>query len=138
MDFFEKLSNTLSSTGKDIAKKTKDISDTSKLNSQINKEQDNINKLYSQIGKTYFEKYAEQDNSDLKPLCDNIKAAQKNIANYQDQIKSIKGITSCPKCGKDIPYGAAFCNFCGNQIATQAPVSEPVKEETNSSENKAE
>ena len=31
MDFFQKIGNTLSNTGKDIAEKTKKLSDTSKL-----------------------------------------------------------------------------------------------------------
>ncbi len=124
MDFFQKIGNTLSNTGKDIAEKTKKLSDTSKLNHEITKQQESINKTYSEIGKLYFENYANLDYPDLKELCDSIQEANKKIEEYQEQIIQIKGIINCPNCNKEVSISASFCGNCGCKLKEDIPVVE--------------
>lgn len=124
MDFFQRLGNTLSNTGKDIAEKTKKMSDTSKLNHEITKQQEAINRTYSQIGKLYFENYADLDYPDLKELCDSIKEANNKIEEYKQQIIQIKGLTNCPSCNKEVPTSAAFCASCGYKLKEEEPASD--------------
>ena len=124
MDFFQRLGNTLSNTGKDIAEKTKKMSDTSKLNHEITKQQEAINRTYSQIGKLYFENYADLDYPDLKELCDSIKEANNKIEEYKQQIIQIKGLTNCPNCNKEVATSAAFCASCGYKLKEEEPSSD--------------
>lgn len=116
MDFFQKIGNTLSNTGKDIAKKTKDMSDISKLNREITDQQEVINKTYSKIGKFYFENYSNLDYPELKELCDSIKEAKKKIEGFKAEITQIKGIINCPKCNAEVSVTAAFCGNCGCKL----------------------
>lgn len=116
MDFFQKLGNTLSNTGKDIAKKTKDMSDISRLNHEITKQQESIDRLYAQIGKLYFEKYSNLDYSDLKELCNSINEANTKIEEFKEEIVQIKGITKCPKCNSEISNSVTFCSSCGYKL----------------------
>lgn len=136
MDFFQKIGNTLSNTGKDIAKKTKDISDISKLNHEITKNQEAIEKTYSKIGKLYFEKYSEVDNPDLKELCTEIKDANTKIAELKVGITNIKGFTNCPNCNAEVAITAAFCGSCGSKLKEESAIiseeSTPIVEGNNS------
>ena len=116
MDFFQKLGNTLSNTGKDIAKKTKDMSDISRLNHEITKQQEAIAKTYSQIGKLYFENYSELDYPELKELCNSIKEANQKIEGFKSEIIQIKGIINCPNCNAEVSSTAAFCGSCGYKL----------------------
>lgn len=125
MDFFQKIGNTLSNTGKDIAEKTKKMSDTSKLNHEITKQQEAIDKTYSQIGKLYFEKYSNLDCPELKELCNSITEANSKIESYKKEITQIKGLINCPKCKNQVSTSATFCGNCGYNL----------KEETNTTEN---
>lgn len=133
MDFFQKLGNTLSNTGKDIAKKTKDMSDISRLNHEITKQQEAIDRTYTQIGKLYFENYSDLDYSDLKELCDSIKDANKKIEDFKAEIIQIKGITNCPKCNKGISNTATFCANCGYKLKEDVAVVENHGPEGNTS-----
>lgn len=116
MDFFERIGNTLSNTGKDLAEKTKKMSDTSKLNHEITKQQESIDKIYSQIGKLYFNNYSNLDYPDLKELCNSIKEANKKIDEYKAEITQIKGIINCPKCNSEVSNSATFCGSCGYKL----------------------
>lgn len=125
MDFFQKIGNTLSNTGKDIAKKTKDMSDISRLNHEVTKQQEVIDKTYSKIGKLYFENYSDLDYPELKELCDSIKECKKKIEDFKAEITQIKGIINCPKCNSEVSATATFCGSCGYKL----------KEETATAEN---
>lgn len=125
MDFFQKLGNTLSNTGKDIAKKTKDMSDISRLNHEITKQQEAIDRLYAQIGKLYFEKYSNSDYSDLKELCNSINEANTKIEEFKEEIVQIKGITKCPKCNSEISNSATFCGSCGYKLKEETTTETP-------------
>ena len=131
MDFFQKLGNTLSNTGKDIAEKTKKLSDTSKLNHEITKQQESINRVYSQIGKVYFDNYSNLDYPDLKELCDSIKESNEKIEEYKSEITKIKGIINCPKCNSEVSASATFCGSCGFKLKEEQVASEVLNNNTN-------
>ena len=131
MDFFQKIGNTLSNTGNDIAKKTKDMSDISRLNHEITKQQEFINRTYSQIGKLYFDNYSTLDYPELKELCDSIKEANKKIEDFKSEITQIKGIINCPKCNAEVSTTATFCGNCGYKLKEDVINSESTTTESN-------
>ncbi len=138
MDFFQKLGNTLSNTGKDIAKKTKDMSDISKLNHEITKQQEAIAKTYSQIGKFYFENYSELDYPELKEFCNSIKEANQKIEDFKAEIIQIKGIINCPNCKAEVSTTAAFCGSCGYKLKEETENSEVAEEPSESTDSNEE
>ena len=51
MSIFDEVKRSISSTGKQVAKRTKEISDAVSIRSQINEEKENVAKLYATVGK---------------------------------------------------------------------------------------
>lgn len=116
MDFFEKISNTLSNTGKEMAKKTKELSSITKINLQISKLEDEIAEKYLEVGKTYFEKYYDCDDIEMKKACDKIKELKDKIQKLEKERLDIKGIVHCSDCNAELTKDSKFCKVCGAKI----------------------
>lgn len=116
MAFFDKIGKTITSTSKDVAKKTKNLTETAKLNSQINAEQKMIEELQAKVGRIYYEEYKNTSLENLKPLCIEIDEAYSRIEIYRAQIIEIKGILPCPNCGVELSNESAFCSKCGTNV----------------------
>ena len=117
MAFFEKIGSTISTAGKEVAKKTKELSDSSKINSKINEEKSNIQKKYQELGEIYYKEHVKtEENSQLKELCDSITASLNSIEDCEKQLQEVKGVAICSKCNKEVAVDVAFCNYCGNKM----------------------
>lgn len=126
MGFFDNIGKTLSNAGQTIAQKSKDVVDTAKLNSSINDEQKKITAAYEKIGKLYVERHSDCPEPEFVEYFDAIKASEDVIAECQQKLKDLKGVTICPACGKEVDNDAMFCPNCGNRMHTEKPkVQEP-------------
>lgn len=128
MDFFEKLGNTITNTSKDVAKKTKDLTEVAKLNSQISKEESTIEQKYREIGKAFYEKYGTTEDSELKELCTDVKNGYERIEELKKQLHSVKGLTICPRCGKENSVESSFCSSCGEALKQKEDIEAKVVE----------
>ena len=128
MTFFDKMSETISSKSKDVAKKAKEIAEVTSLNSKISAQQDLIAKTHKELGAFLCEHQEDWKEQDITGFFDGVETAKTEILRLQDEIRKVKGVKLCPGCGKEIGNEAAFCPFCG----TPAPivVEEPVAAET--------
>ncbi len=54
MDFFNKLAETITDTGKVVAQKAKDVAEVSRITNQISVEESRINAAYLSIGKRLY------------------------------------------------------------------------------------
>lgn len=118
MDFFEKIGEKITSTSKDVAKKTKELADITKINAQIGNEEDNIKNMHSQIGKLYYELFSTNPDEPFVSLCASIMESQNKINAYREQIQTIKGVKKCSGCGAEIANSSVFCAICGCKINT--------------------
>lgn len=127
MSLFDDLSKKISKVGQGAAAQTKIFAETAKLSAKVSDEEKQINNLYLQIGKSYFEANCENPSATYADLMISIKDAQARIAQYKEQINSIKGVRKCPSCGAEVANGSAFCNACGTKMPDDfsAPVSAP-------------
>ncbi|MCL1791978.1 MAG: zinc ribbon domain-containing protein [Peptococcaceae bacterium] len=117
MAFFDDLGKKITQTGQGVAQKTRNVADTVKLNSMISDEKKNVDRAYFQIGKAYFEAYGNNNPDQLfDQMIDGINDSNAKIATYTEQIKQIKGVVPCPKCGTEVPYNAPFCSSCGGTM----------------------
>ena len=97
MGFFDNIGKTLSNAGQTIAQKSKDVVDTAKLNSAISDEQKIIAAAYEKIGRLYAERHADYPEPDFVEYLDEIKAAQNAIAECEQKLKDLKGVSVCPE-----------------------------------------
>ena len=69
MDFFNKLGDVITETGKDVSQKVSDLTGIARLNMDVRKREDFVKKQYTEIGKQYYELHKE----DEEPFFEEIK-----------------------------------------------------------------
>ena len=129
MGFFDKLSDVINSTSKEINKKAKDLMSSNKLEGQIAAEEDKIQSIYLQIGMEYYAACKDDPECTYAQLCQQIDAARKEISKLKKELEKLKGLQRCPNCGSAVSVDAAFCPKCGTKMPTDEPVAAEKKEE---------
>jgi len=121
MSFFDDAGKKITETSQGAAQKAKSIAETVKLNGIISDEERRIYDLFTQIGRTYYETYGSAPEQQFVEYIAGISDARTKIVGYNEQIKQLKRIVKCVKCGGDISVGSAFCNNCGTVVNTASP-----------------
>lgn len=127
MAFFDDLGKKLSQAGQTAVQKTKEMADIAKLNSAISDEEKRIDGSYLEIGKLYVSLHDAEHEADFDGLIAAIHESEGKIKDYQQQIKDIKGVVKCEKCGAEVPNNAAFCSSCGAPMPVVTPVEAPAE-----------
>ena len=116
MGFLDKLTNTISSTGKGVEQKAKMMSGTVKLNSQIKELNEYIAEYMRQIGELYYKKQEGiSDDPDIADLFQKIQNCEAEICEAEKQIDTLKGICRCKNCGAEMHLTDNFCMMCGTK-----------------------
>ena len=84
-----------------------------RLSGLVSDQEKSLASLYNELGKAYYAEHAESYEDSFAPMITAIKDCKAKIDDLSEQIKKLKGITRCPQCGNDVPYGAPFCSACG-------------------------
>lgn len=113
MAFFDDLGKKISQAGQTAVQKTKDFGEITKINSVISDEEKNIERAYRELGKLYFEHHATDPEEAFAPLVKNIRSSAQKIIDCRNQIKDLRGVVCCEKCGAEIPNNVSFCSACG-------------------------
>lgn len=121
MAFFDNLGAKMSQVGQ----KTKDFTEINRLKGLISDEERGIGKLKAQIGEAYLALHADDPEEGMAELVGAVKAAQEKIADYQTQIKGLRGVKQCPACGADVEPGVQFCKACGAAMPQPEPPAPP-------------
>lgn len=121
MAFFDKLSETITTRGKDVANKAKEIAEVTSLNSKISAQEDLISKYFKEIGRFMYEHREKQCDNGLEERFHLVDAAYEEIDRLKKEIRRIKGIKECESCGAEVPADAAFCPKCGNAVPEDVP-----------------
>jgi hypothetical protein len=126
VDFFEKLGKRISDMGSAVAQNTKNFADTASLQKANSDNKKKIEQLYAAIGKAYYEAHKNDADAAEAATMAEITTLLAQIAENDEKIKQIKGVTKCANCGADIASDAMFCNNCGTKVVreTAAPAPE--------------
>lgn len=116
MDFFDDLGKRLTNASQTVVQKSKEKIDITNLSAKIEAEKRNLSNCYSAIGKLYIELHHDDFEPEFKEYFSHVHACEKKISEYRQQIKDIKGIQKCRKCGADIPLESLFCGKCGTSV----------------------
>lgn len=92
MDFFEKLGDTISAKGKEVADKARDTADILSLKGQISTCEEVIKKNYMEIGKLFYEQYGEDPDAPFEKQRRAIKNARVGVRELQAKIDQLKGL----------------------------------------------
>ena len=106
----------------------KNFTEQVKLRNQISEAQSTITDCYTQIGKQYAAAHSEDFDEAYAPMMAAIAGANRQIASLQEQLRDLKEVALCPKCGAEVDREAAFCSACGAEMPKPAPVEAEVAE----------
>lgn len=114
MNFFSKVGETLSETGRDVTNKAREITEVTRLHIDIRGKEDFIRKQYEEIGRRYYELHKNDEDPPMEEITI-IKNALEQINHLQTQISKAKGQKICLSCGDIMDLSAKFCKKCGNK-----------------------
>lgn len=108
----------------DLGQKTKGFTEVSKLTFMISEQEKFISDKQLQIGKLYAIIHKDDYEEEFSGMMAAIGEAEKRILDWKEQIKTIKGVVCCEKCGAELTAGASFCTSCGAAVpqVTTTPV----------------
>ena len=116
MSFFDVLGKKVSEAGQKTMQKTKEISDISRLNSLISEEEKEINAQYYKIGKLYVSLCGDHCQDEFRGAIQAIADSEERIREYRKEIREVRGVNQCEKCGAEVPKSASFCSACGSAM----------------------
>ena len=100
----------------------KNFTEQVKLRNQISEAQSTITDCYTQIGKQYAAAHPEDFDEAYAPMMAAIAGANRQIASLQEQLRDLKKVALCPKCGAEVSKDASYCGACGAEMPKPAPV----------------
>ena len=114
-DFSKKASDTKAKA----VEQAKVLTESTRLHGVIAEEKKKIEENYHALGKLYAQVHSTDYEGVFAELMTAIQASEQLILDSQEQIRNIKGVQCCEKCGAELPKNTAFCSSCG------APVPKP-------------
>ena len=126
MAFFDEIGKRITQTSQNAAQKTKNMTETVRLRGIISDEEKRIISYFQEIGRMYCEIYSENPDENFAQLVNGVAASKAKIFELTEQIKILKGVTKCLKCGGEVPNNVAFCSSCGSSMTNTAVVSTPI------------
>ncbi len=95
-----------------------------RLSEQMNQMERELSGVYAQIGQKHYEECnVDAQSEEMRTLFREVEGRKARIQEISDQIRKLKGITTCKQCGADVSIHDAFCGSCGARIITEIEVS---------------
>lgn len=88
-----------------------------RLKAAIGEEEAKLVDLYPQIGKCYCEHYANDPAPAVADLVAAVNEVNQKVKAYKKEIGVLRGVVTCPICGKEVSVHSAFCGSCGASMS---------------------
>ncbi len=113
MDFFEKMNQFFTETGKEMEQKAREFSDAMRLNTKIRDEKAVIKECMEKIGRLYYEEQKGNGSGVYEEAFERIHKAKETIRQAQREMDEQKKKTVCQNCGAPMQKQDLFCSKCG-------------------------
>ena len=118
--FLDGLSKRLSDAGQGVSKHAKDFTEVTRLKGAIAEQERLTSALLQELGYTCYQRHMDDPGSVYADSIARLRTAYAQIAQYQEQIRQIKGIRICPACGGEVGPDSGFCSGCGAKMEPAA------------------
>ena len=120
MDFFDNLSEMISSKGKEAKEVAKKVAEIANLKGKISGLEIEVKKNYRKIGEAYYEAYkAAEVTCEFEEYVQAIRDAKKSVEELQYKVNELKGDVVCKGCGSQIKAQSAYCPNCGAKVEVE-------------------
>lgn len=124
MALFDKMRDSISIAGQEVAQKTKNATENVRIGNQIKANERMIEKLTYQVGLQCVKNHIQEADSEYGELFAEILRLRKENQAYQEELQRLTAVNTCPQCGAGNKTSAKFCISCGAPMASApaAPV----------------
>lgn len=119
MSFFDNFTKTVTATSQGAIQKTKELAEIAKVNGQITEERGKLYRTYQRLGEYCYQNKRAAKNQEYQPFFDQIAAVFQEIDLLEKELQDLKGLMTCPFCGRSIPKNTVFCSLCGQKVVTK-------------------
>jgi len=89
-DLFDKIEQTITTTGKAAAKKAREVADTAKIKNDIRVAKRELNDLYEQVGRQYFESHMDCPEAEYIDLFNLIEKIRGDIKVMEADLEMVR------------------------------------------------
>ena len=123
IDFFDRLTASVSKTAKQVSDNAKSLADKNRVRKDIAAMENELRNRFRDIGEKYFTETQENPAPEYAEMFSAITELQANLAAKQHELEALDGTVACAECGRPILLGSKFCPSCG--APAPAPVTPP-------------
>lgn len=110
---FENISKKIANVSRGVVNSTKKIAEGISLGSQADELKKELTECYTKLGETFYSRTKENIPEVYQGIFERIRMLEMQITKLQEQMKKVKSIRNCPKCGQEADEDAIFCPNCG-------------------------
>ncbi len=121
MDFFDKLTASVSKTAKQVSDNAKNLADKNRVRKDIAAIENELRNRYRDIGEKLYNENCENPAPEYAEAFSAITELKANLEAKNREIEQLEGTVPCPGCGKAVPIGSKFCSSCGTAVPAPAP-----------------
>lgn len=129
MAFFNKMKDSISVAGQEVAQKAKNTTESAKIGNRIKVNESMIEKLIVQVGKRCVSNHLNDKDTEYDDLFQEILRLKQENQAMEDEQWRLTAMNACPQCGFMNNQTAKFCIKCG------APLEEMTKKYKRKCEN---
>lgn len=118
MAIFDKFVKAVNETSQSALQRGREMAEVSKVNSKIAEERSALYQCYYSLGEYYYQNCRQEDRQEFQPFVEAITNHLQQMEQLEKELQSLKGLISCPGCGRSIPKNTVFCSFCGKKAVT--------------------
>lgn len=132
MSIFEDFKKNITDFTENAAKKSSEVIEIQKLKMRKSSLESDLRDCYVALGRLYEKVLTPcgDDDSDEGKLVNKIISIRKSMVDIDAQLRNIKGVVRCPKCGRNISDQYDFCPKCGAAVKAEQEMSEQPAEES--------